>query len=242
MQTSFKNQYPLLEICAYSIADCLAAQRGGAVRVELCAGRPEGGTTPSYGAIIGARRYLDITLHVMIRPRGGHFIYSPQELQVMIDDIRLARQCGVDGIVIGCLTADGNVDKKACRCLIKEAGKLSVTFHRAFDECRNPERALEDIIALGCQRLLTSGQSPTAQEGIPLLRKLATQTIDVDGHSRIIIMPGSGINPGNIVEIAQQTGAQEFHTSARAKPDGNTDAAVVTHCIRKLASVKRNNK
>lgn len=204
------------------------------MRVELCAGKSEGGTTPSYGAILGARRALDIALHVMIRPRGGHFVYTPQELQEMLDDIQLARQCGADGIVIGCLTADGHVDKVACRRLIKEAGKLPVTFHRAFDECCNPERALEDIIALGCQRLLTSGQSPTAKGGLPLLRKLVAQAVDVAGHSRIIIMPGSGINPGNIAKIAQQTGAKEFHTSARAKPNGNTDAATVALCIRKL--------
>ncbi|MDR1680180.1 MAG: copper homeostasis protein CutC [Prevotellaceae bacterium] len=234
MLQPIKNDKRQLEICTYSVAGCIAAQRGGATRVELCAGRHEGGTTPSYGTIISARKYIDIDLHVMICPRGGNFVYTRQELQVMSDDIQLAKQCGVNGIVIGCLTAEGDVDMNACRQLIREASQMSVTFHRAFDECREPEKALKDIIALGCHRLLTSGQRPAAEEGIPLLRELVEQAKDKNGYPRIIVMPGSGITPGNIAEIARMTGAQEFHTSARATPEGDAHADIIAQCIREL--------
>ncbi len=199
-----------LEVCANSVASCLAAQEGGAYRVELCAGIPEGGTTPSYGDIAVARELLDIRLNVIIRPRGGDFLYSALEHRIMMKDIEMAHELGVDGIVIGCLTPEGEVDMPRNRELIEAAGGMSVTFHRAFDMCRDPLDSLERIIELGCDRILTSGQEPKAEQGVPLLKKLVDQA---DG--RIIIMPGSGINQHNIAAIAKGSGAKEFHLSAR---------------------------
>ncbi len=201
-----------IEICANSVESAVNAQAGGADRVELCAGIPEGGTTPSFGTIIHARELLTTTaLNVIIRPRGGDFLYSDLELDIMYDDIRAARQVGVDGVVFGCLDAEGNVNMEVMRILIEAAGDLSVTFHRAFDMCRNPRRALEDLIELGIDRVLTSGARATAEEGIPLLKSLVDQAED-----RIIIMPGCGINAGNIRKIADGTGAKEFHFSGRS--------------------------
>lgn len=199
-----------LEICANSVASCVEAQKAGAYRVELCAAIPEGGTTPSYGDIAVARELLDIKLNVIIRPRGGDFLYSALEQKIMLKDIGMARQLGVDGVVIGCLSADGKVDMEHNREMIEAAGEMSVTFHRAFDMSRNPIDSLEKIISLGCHRILTSGQQPTAAQGIPLLKELVQQAGD-----RIIIMPGSGINMHNISTIARETGATEFHLSAR---------------------------
>lgn len=204
------NNYQF-EICANSVESCLAAQAGGADRVELCAGIPEGGTTPSYGEIKTARRVLTTTrLHVIIRPRGGDFLYTPLELERMTEDIAVARQLGADGVVFGCLTPDGDVDVNSCKPLMEAAQGMSVTFHRAFDNCRDPFRALEDIIALGCDRILTSGQHPTAYDGIPLLKELNGRA---DG--RLTILAGCGVNEKNIAEIATHTGVYEFHFSAR---------------------------
>ncbi len=199
-----------LEICANSVASCVEAQKGGAYRVELCAAIPEGGTTPSYGEMAVARELLDIKLNVIIRPRSGDFLYSEIEHKAMLKDIEIARTLGVDGVVIGCLTADGDIDMDRNRELIEAAGDMSVTFHRAFDKCRNPKEALEQIIELGCDRILTSGQKPKAEQAVPLLKELVDQA---DG--RIIIMPGSGVDEDNISYIAEGTGAKEFHLSAR---------------------------
>lgn len=201
-----------IEICTNSVASCLESQRGGAYRVELCAAIPEGGTTPSYGDIVMARELLTIKLHVIIRPRGGDFLYSELEQKTMLKDIEMARKLGADGIVIGCLTPQGDVDMKRNRELIDAAGDMSITFHRAFDMCRDPFESLENIISLRCERILTSGQQPKAEQGIPLLKKLVQQAGD-----RIIIMPGSGVNEENIAKIASETGASEFHLSARSE-------------------------
>ena len=199
------------EVCANSVESCLAAQAGGANRVELCAGIPEGGTTPSYGEISTAREMLTTTrLHVIIRPRGGDFLYSPIEVKTMLKDIEMARQLGADGVVFGCLTANGEIDLPAMQELMKASQGLSVTFHRAFDVCCNPEKALEQIIELGCNRILTSGQQPTAEIGIPLLKELQQQA-----SGRIILLTGCGVNEKNIARIASETGIQEFHFSAR---------------------------
>lgn len=199
------------EVCANGVESALAAQQGGANRVELCAGIPEGGTTPSYGDIVVARRLLDATrLHVIIRPRGGDFTYSDQETEIMLADIRMARQLGADGVVIGCLTPEGDIDIPRCEALLKERGNMSVTFHRAFDRARNPQEALNQLIAMGINRVLTSGQQPTAEQGIPLLRELNAQA---DG--RIIILAGCGVNETNIARIQRETGVSEFHFSAR---------------------------
>lgn len=198
------------EICANSVASCRAAQEGGADRVELCAGIPEGGTTPSYGMIKSARESITIGLNVIIRPRGGDFLYSEEEIREMVYDIRTAKALGADGLVFGCLKADGAVDMDAMKILMEAAGDIPVTFHRAFDHCSDPFKSLEDIIALGCRRILTSGCKPTALEGTEMLAELVRKAGD-----RIIIMPGCGIREDNIAEIARLSGAGEFHFSAR---------------------------
>ena len=198
------------EICANSVDSCIAAQEGGADRVELCAGIPEGGTTPSYGTIRTARESIDIGLNVIIRPRGGDFLYSENELNQMRHDILTARELGADGLVFGCLTPEGNVDMAAMSLLMKAAGATPVTFHRAFDHTSDPFRAMEDIIGLGCVRILTSGCRPTAYEGAQNIADLIRKASD-----RIIIMPGCGIRENNIRDIAEITGAREFHFSAR---------------------------
>jgi len=198
------------EICANSVASCIAAQDGGADRVELCAGIPEGGTTPSVGMIRCARESISIGLNVIIRPRGGDFLYSESEIREMAYDIKAAKGLGVDGLVFGCLCPDGSVDMENMRLLMEAAGDTPVTFHRAFDHTSDPLKALEDIIELGCARILTSGCRPTAAEGAPLLAQLVEKAGD-----RIIIMPGCGVNEGNIAETARLSGAREFHFSAR---------------------------
>lgn len=199
------------EVCANSVESCLAAQAGGANRVELCAGIPEGGTTPSYGDIVIAREVLNNTLlHVIIRPRSGDFLYSPIEQRIMLKDICNAHKLGVDGLVFGCLTAKGDIDIPLMKQLMEASQGMPVTFHRAFDVCRNPQEALEQIIELGCNRILTSGAQATAEQGIPLLKKLQQQA---DG--RIILLAGCGVNENNIAHIATETGIREFHFSAR---------------------------
>ena len=198
------------EICANSAESCVAAQAGGAHRVELCASMPEGGTTPSFGEIRLARKLIDIRLHVIIRPRGGDFLYTPLELDVMEEDIHIARQAGADGVVFGCLTPEGDLDMPAMRRLMKISEGMSVTFHRAFDYVRSPEQVLEHLIDLGVNRVLTSGQQPTAMQGASLLAELVRQAA-----GRIVIMPGCGVNEWNIAELAACTGASEFHFSAR---------------------------
>ena len=206
----------LFEVCANSVESCIAAQKGGAHRVELCSGILEGGTTPSYGEIITAREQLHIKLHVIIRPRGGDFLYTETEIQIMEKDIRMCRKAGVDGVVLGCLTSDGEIDTITTKRLINAAEGMSVTFHRAFDQCWDPAQALDQLIALGCHRILTSGQQPTAEQGLPLLKKLVKRA-----GNRIIILPGSGINEININHIAHETSATEFHFSARERRNSN---------------------
>ena len=198
------------EICANSVASCIAAQEGGADRVELCAGIPEGGTTPSYGMIRNARECIDIALNVIIRPRGGDFLYSESEIKEMIYDIQAAKELGADGLVFGCLNPDGTVDMKTMSRLMEAAGDTPVTFHRAFDHTNDPFKALEDIISLGCARIPTSGCRPAALEGADLLSRLVEKA-----GERIIIMPGCGVRENNIAEIARLSSAKEFHFSAR---------------------------
>jgi len=200
-----------IEVCANGVESCIAAQQGGADRVELCAGIPEGGTTPSYGEIMVARRVLTTTrLHVIIRPRGGDFLYTPLELERMAADIDVCRQLGADGVVFGCLNADGTVATDANRQLMQHAAGMAVTFHRAFDRTADPRQALEDIISLGFNRILTSGQQPQAPQGAALLAQLHQQA-----GGRIALMAGSGVTEGNISQLAAQSGLHEFHFSAR---------------------------
>ncbi len=199
-----------LEICVDSIESAVNSQEGGAHRVELCDNLAEGGTTPSYGTILTVRRNLDIRLHVIIRPRGGDFLYSQKEYEIMLHDTEMCGELGADGIVTGILNKDGSVDIERTRGLVKAAGSMAVTFHRAFDMCADPIKGLEDIIRTGATRILTSGQKNKVPPGAILIRKLAEQA---DG--RIIIMPGSGLDESNIEEMARITGANEFHLSGR---------------------------
>ncbi|MDR0748149.1 MAG: copper homeostasis protein CutC [Tannerellaceae bacterium] len=209
----------ILEICANSALSCMEAEAGGAKRVELCAGIPEGGTTPSYGEIKTALVMApSIDINIIIRPRGGDFLYSEAETMSMLHDIALAGNCGLHGIATGCLTKDGDVDTGLLRRFVMAAGPLSVTFHRAFDVCRDPFTALEQIIDAGCHRILTSGQQPSAVKGIPLIAKLVERA-----NGRIIIMPGCGVRADNIARIEAETGATEFHTSARAIVPGGME-------------------
>ena len=202
----------IIEICANSAQSCVEAEMVGASRVELCAGIPEGGTTTSYGEIKTAQALTStIDINVIIRPRGGDFLYTEAEVEAMLLDIELCKQLGVHGVVFGCLTSEGDIDVPLMRRLIEAAKPLSVTCHRAFDVCRDPFAALEQLIELGCDRILTSGQQSTAEKGIPLLKQLVERA-----GQRIIIMPGCGVREGNIARIEAETGAREFHTSARS--------------------------
>ena len=206
-----KREEFMVEVCANGVESCLAAQEGGADRVELCAGIPEGGTTPSYGEIKVARRVLTTTrLHVIIRPRGGDFLYSDLEVERMAADIAVCRELGVDGVVFGCLKADGTIDEEKNRYLMGCSRGMSVTMHRAFDRVANPEQALETVIDLGFDRILTSGQQPKAIQGVELLARLNRQAA-----GRIILMAGSGVTEQNIRDIREATGLHEFHFSAR---------------------------
>lgn len=202
----------IIEICANSAQSCVEAEAGGAHRVELCAAIPEGGTTPSYGEIRMAQELTsNIDIHVIIRPRGGDFLYTAAEVETMLYDIEMAKMLKVNGVVFGCLTKEGDIDVPLMRRLIEASGALSVTCHRAFDVCREPFVALEQLVALGCDRILTSGQQPDAVQGIPLIKELVQRA-----NGRIIIMPGCGVREDNIALIEAETGAKEFHTSARS--------------------------
>lgn len=199
-----------MEVCANSVRSALAAQEGGAIRVELCDNLQEGGTTPSHAQIALAKKLLSIKVYPIIRPRGGDFLYSDLEFSIMKDDIKVCKSLNCDGVVIGILTADGSVDQERCAELIKIAKPMGVTFHRAFDMTNDLEKALEVIIDLGCERVLTSGGEATALQGAGRLASLITQA-----NCRIVIMPGSGISIANISDIIGTTGAKEFHASAK---------------------------
>jgi copper homeostasis protein len=197
----------MIEVCVDSVESALAAAEGGADRVELCDNLLEGGTTPSAGTIAVARQKLGIKVQVMIRPRGGDFCYSDIEFAIMQRDIVLAKQLRADGVVIGILTPDGTVDRERTRALVDLARPLTVTFHRAFDVTRDPFEALEDLIALGVDRILTSGQEPSAIEGLDLITELVQRAGD-----RIIIMPGGGADR-NVPKIIATSGAREIHVT-----------------------------
>ena len=193
-----------------SLVSAINAQKGGAARLELCASLSIGGTTPTVGLLKTVReRVGNIPIFVMIRPRGGDFVYSAEEFEVMKRDLLILKENGADGFVFGMLNPDGSVDKPKCLELITLAKPHPVTFHRAFDMTSNPLEGLETLISLGFQRVLTSGQASTALEGLPLIQKLVTLA-----QGRVIVMPGAGINKDNIRTIIEQSGACEFHGSA----------------------------
>jgi copper homeostasis protein len=204
-----------LEICCFNIASAMIAQDAGANRIELCAGPQEGGTTPSLGTIKIARTNIQLSLYPIIRPRGGDFLYSDHEFETMLNDVVLCKQLSCDGIVTGFLQPDGSVDKDRTSRLVDLAYPMGVTFHRAFDWARDPVKALEDIIQTGCERVLTSGQRPLAQDGASLIKDLILQA-----NHQIIVMPGSGLRASNIIQLTEKTGAEEFHSSARMDAAG----------------------
>lgn len=198
----------LIEACVDSVESAVAAERGGAGRVELCQALLEGGLTPSAGAVSLAREKLGIGLNVIIRPRGGDFLYTGAEHESMLRDIDSAKSLGADGVVIGTLTAEGEVDGPRTRELAARARPMSVTFHRAFDMARDPFAALETLIELGIDRLLTSGQEESAVAGLDLLRDLIARAGD-----RIVVMPGGNIHDRNVEKIARATKAKELHVT-----------------------------
>jgi len=202
----------LLEVAANSAASAFAAQAGGAGRVELCASLDEGGVTPSHGTIVRARDGLTIPLYVLIRPRAGDFVYEAAELAAALDDIAHCRSLGCDGVVVGALTADGELDRDACARFVQAATGMGVTFHRAFDLVADPAATLEALIDLGFERVLTSGGMPNAVAGAALLTRLVVQA-----SGRITVMPGAGITPGNAAALRDVTGARELHASAKRR-------------------------
>lgn len=201
---------PVLEICAYNIQSALIAEKAGADRVELCASAPEGGITPSMGALTLTRERLSIQLYPIIRPRGGDFLYNDEELAMMKQDILLCRAIGCEGISTGVQLADGNIDMERMKRIIEWAYPMNVTCHRVFDSTPDPFRSLEELISCGCERILTSGHAPSAPQGAALLGQLVEKA---DG--RIIIMPGACVRASNIKSLREISGANEFHTSAK---------------------------
>ncbi len=199
-----------MEVCVDSVQSAMTAQAAGAQRVELCDNLVEGGTTPSAGMIQLCRQHLSIGLHVLIRPRRGDFLYSDLEFEVMKQDIRVAKQLGADGVVIGILLPDGTIDVARTRELIELSRPMSVTFHRAFDLTPDPFRALDYLLDLQVDRLLTSGQQVTAPKGAELIAELRQRAGD-----DLILLPGGGINEQNLTALLEKTGVSEFHASAR---------------------------
>ncbi|MGN9911312.1 copper homeostasis protein CutC [Phytohabitans sp. LJ34] len=202
------------EVCVDSADGVLAAQAAGAHRVELCAALSEGGVTPSAGAIATALDVATIDVNVLVRPRGGDFVYDRHEIRAMRRDIEAVAAAGAHGVVIGALTADGDVDLAACRELLSDVDGLSVTFHRAFDMARRPREALAAVADLGADRLLTSGQEATALDGAALIAELVTAAGD-----RLVVMPGGGVTAGNVRRLIDLTGVREVHFTARTTVD-----------------------
>ena len=199
-----------LEICANSFYSAKQAQAAGASRVELCQNLENGGTTPSFGLIKLTRETLEIGVHVLVRPRAGDFVYNEEEFEEMKEDILVCKSLNCNGVVVGVLLPSGDVDKVRMQELVDLARPMEVVFHRAFDRCRNPKEALEDIIELGCCRILTSGQKNSAEEGIGLIRELVEQAA-----GRIEIMPGAGVSSANVKMILDKTDAKSIHASAK---------------------------
>ena len=202
----------IIEIATSDFATTKSAVEGGADRIELCANLAEGGTTPSFGTIKKCREAFAVSLYPIIRPRGGDFLYDKGEFNIMLQDVKLCKQLGCDGIVIGLLNMNGTIDIVRTSALIEVAYPLGVTFHRAFDRCKDPSEALEELIDIGCERILTSGQQPSVVDGVELVAELNKKA-----GERIIIMPGSGVRKENIKMLAEKTGCVEFHSSLRGK-------------------------
>ncbi|MBC7409762.1 MAG: copper homeostasis protein CutC [Arcicella sp.] len=210
---SFNYKYVKVEVCAFSLESCLAAEKGGANRIELCGSMYEGGTTPSAGLIQIAKQRVSIEIHAIIRPRGGDFCYSDDEISVMQADIRMAKQLGCEGIVLGILQPNGQVNIAQTKALVALAKPMQTTFHRAIDMTPDYSKALEDIIDSGCDRILTSGQKNTAMQGIEHIKNLVKQA-----NSRIEIMAGSGVNVDNAQTLIH-TGVNALHLTGKSIRD-----------------------
>ncbi len=210
-----------VEICCNSIISARNAKAGGANRIELCQALGEGGTTPSAAAIEYCVKELNMQTRVLIRPRGGNFVYDNDEMRVILRDIELAKRLGAHAVVVGFLTADGDIDTKNTRRAVEAADGMGITFHRAFDECRNPKEALEQIIDCGCHKLLTSGCKATAWEGREMLKKLLSQA-----GRRIGIIGAAGITVDNVRQLVLETGLYEVHASLKHTVDGLTCTAI----------------
>ncbi|MBO4489021.1 MAG: copper homeostasis protein CutC [Bacteroidales bacterium] len=207
-----------IEICCGSIQSAANAKAAGATRIELCQNLNEGGTTPSYAAIKQCVEELGLQVFVLVRPRPGDFVYNELEIQNMLEDVRVCKELGVSGIVVGFLHPDGCIDTALTKRFVAAAAPVPVTFHRAFDRCHDWQEALEEVIECGCARILTSGCQPTAMEGKETLRALIQQAGD-----RITILAGSGVRPDNVSELIQFTGAQEVHGSCKVRTAGGYD-------------------
>jgi copper homeostasis protein len=201
---------PILEIAVFNIQSAIAAAAAGADRLELCENPQEGGTTPSLGNLQMVRQKISIPVFPIIRPRGGDFLFTEEEFGIMKKDIVACKELQFEGVVIGLLLTDGQIDIQRTKQLVDLAYPLEVTFHRAFDRCKDPLHALAQLIDSGCTRILTSGQVPNASDGKELIRKLVEQAQD-----NIIIMPGSGVRSNNIAALANYTQSRELHSSAR---------------------------
>ncbi|NCD72517.1 copper homeostasis protein CutC [Mucilaginibacter agri] len=204
----------ILEVCAFNIQSCLVAERGGAVRVELCDNPIEGGTTPSYGTIKHVREKIGIDLYPIIRPRSGNYYYSEDEYAIIKKDIEICKELGCNGISVGTQTINAEIDTEWLKRIVEWAGPMGVTCNRAFDGTPDPYQALEDIINCGCERVLTSGQKSAAPDAGEVLGKLVAQAA-----GRIIIMPGAGVNSSNLKQLIAESGATQFHASARAQAE-----------------------
>ncbi|MDP8176631.1 copper homeostasis protein CutC [Pasteurella skyensis] len=205
------------ELCIDNIQSVQTASKAKVDRIELCSALAAGGLTPSYGLIKQALHFNNLSHHVMIRPRAGNFVFNQAEIEIMINDILIAKELGADGVVIGCLTENNDIDIQACKKLISAADSLEITFHRAFDLCQNPKTALEQIIDLGCTRLLTSGLKKTAWLGKENIAQLVQQS-----NGRIQIMAGAGVTSENALEIVKATGIENIHFSAKKVQQNKT--------------------
>lgn len=208
----------VLEVCAFNIQSCIVAEQVGAVRIELCDNPVEGGTTPSAGTIRRTRERISIELYPIVRPRAGNFWYDEDEFEIIKRDILLCKELGCDGVSTGVHLQSGEIDIERLKRIVEWAYPMGVTCHRVFDRTPDPFKSLEEIIDCGCERILTSGQASGAPEGTAMLAKLVQQA-----NGRIIIMPGAGVRSTNIEQLIKETGASEYHTSARINvPDGVT--------------------
>jgi copper homeostasis protein len=229
-----KNSY-IIEIATSDFETTKSAVEGGADRIELCANLAEGGTTPSYGTVLQCREKFSVQFYPIIRPRGGDFLYTGDEFDSMLNDVKLFKQLGCEGVVIGLLNSDGSIDVARTARLVEAAYPLGVTFHRAFDRCNNPVEAMEQLIEIGCERILTSGQQPSVVDGVAVVAELNKKAAD-----RIVIMPGSGVRADNIKMLAEKTGCTEFHSSLRGKDPSKME--FVHPAFKESAESYMNNK